>query len=84
MAWAKLEEYLSQPRLIVNELEKQRQVLDMLNITVWLDGETVEVTGTIDLKNAVIATTPPLTSTPPSFHIIREGGQGDGLLNKRY
>jgi len=44
MAWAKLEEYLSQPRLIVNELEKQRQVLDMLNITVWLDGETVEVT----------------------------------------
>lgn len=36
------------------EFERQRQVLDMLNITVWLDGKTVEVAGTIDPENAAI------------------------------
>jgi len=36
------------------DFERQRQVLDMLNITVWLDGKTVEVAGTIDPENAAI------------------------------
>ena len=30
------------------DFEGKRQVLDMLGITVWLDGEKVDITGTID------------------------------------
>jgi hypothetical protein len=39
-------------------LEFKRQVLDMLSVTVWLDGESVEVTGVIPTEEGVIATTP--------------------------
>jgi len=48
------------------DFECKRQVLDMLGITVWLDGQTVDITGVIDPEDAVIATTPPLLLTPLS------------------
>ena len=31
--------------------------LDMLNIKVWLDGQDVEITGTIPISDGVIVTT---------------------------
>jgi hypothetical protein len=37
-----------QSRLPQLDFEGKRLALDMLGITVWLDGENVEVTGTID------------------------------------
>jgi len=37
-----------QDKLPTLDLEGKRLALDMLGITVWLDGENVEVTGTID------------------------------------
>ena len=37
-----------QKRLPELDFEGKRLALDMLNITVWLDGENVEITGTID------------------------------------
>lgn len=52
------------------DFEGKRQVLDMLGITVWLDGQTVDITGVIDPEDAVIATTPPLPFTPPLQPII--------------
>jgi len=36
------------------DYEGRRQALDMLNITVWLDGESVEVTGIIDPEDAIV------------------------------
>jgi len=63
----KLESFIGrmQTRIAALDFESKRQVLDMLNITVWLDGKTVEVTGTIDPGNAVIVNTSPLPFTPP-------------------
>ena len=40
------------------DFEGKRLALDMLNITVWLDGESVEITGTIPAEAVVNATTP--------------------------
>jgi len=42
------------------DFESKRQVLDMLGITVWLDGENVEITGVIPITDDVIENTPPL------------------------
>jgi len=39
------------------DFKGKRQVLDMLGITVWLDGKTVEITGTIE-PDVVIVDTP--------------------------
>ena len=39
------------------DFEGKRLVLDMLGITVWLDGDSVEVTGTIDPEVGVTQTT---------------------------
>ena len=49
----KLEGFIErmQSRLPQLDFEGKRLALDMLGITVWLDGENVEVTGTIDLEN---------------------------------
>ncbi|MDO8686963.1 MAG: hypothetical protein Q7K41_00055, partial [Dehalococcoidales bacterium] len=44
------------------DFEGKRQALDMLGITVWLDGEAVEVTGVIDTEGAIVTT--------PSFNIL--------------
>ena len=38
----------------------------MLGTTVWLDGQTVEITGFIDTEDDVIVNTPPLSYTPLS------------------
>jgi len=46
----KLEDFieLMQGRISKVDFEGKRLALDMLSITVWIDGENVEVTGTID------------------------------------
>jgi len=48
----KLEQFIErmQGRISSLDFEGKRQVLDMLGITVWLDGESVEVTGVIDTE----------------------------------
>ena len=38
------------------DLEGKRLALDMLGITVWVDGESVEVTGVIDTEGVVVTT----------------------------
>ncbi len=50
-----------QGRIGMLDFEGKRQVLDMLGITVWLDGQTVDITGVIDPEDAVIATMPSLS-----------------------
>ncbi|MFC1987120.1 hypothetical protein ACFLVH_01010 [Chloroflexota bacterium] len=39
------------------DFEGKRLALNMLGIKVWLDGETVEIAGTIDPENAAVVTT---------------------------
>lgn len=58
----KLENFIAhiQHRLSNLDFEEKRLALEMLGITVWLDGEAVEITGTIDPEMAGIATTPSL------------------------
>lgn len=53
----KLERFveLIQSRITALDYEGKRQVLDILGITVWLDGESVEIAGVIDAKDDVIA-----------------------------
>jgi len=46
-----------QSHLPLLDFEGKRLALDMLGITVWLDGDSVEVNGTVDPERAVIATT---------------------------
>ena len=40
------------------DFEGKRLALGMLNITVWLDNDNVEITGTIDPEMSVTAITP--------------------------
>ena len=47
-----------QDRITSLDFDGKRQALDMLGITVWLDGENMEIGGTIPLKDDVIVTTP--------------------------
>jgi hypothetical protein len=56
----KLESFIErmQTRISALDFEGKRQVLDMLNIKVWLDGENVEITGVIPTEDVVVATTP--------------------------
>jgi chromosome segregation ATPase len=55
---SKLEAFIEQMqnRLPTLDFEGKRLALDMLGITVWLDGQTVEVTGTVDPENAIVTT----------------------------
>lgn len=46
-----------QQRLPALDFEGKRLALDMLGIKVWIDNESVEVTGTIDPEDGVIMTT---------------------------
>ena len=64
----KLENFIErmQGRIGTLDFDSKRQVLDMLGITVWLDGQTIDITGVIDPEDAVIATTSPLLLTPLS------------------
>jgi len=41
----------------ISGFEGKRQVLDMLDIKVWLDGESVEVTGVLPVTDDVIVHT---------------------------
>jgi len=55
----KLETFVErmQDKLSKLDFEGKRQVLDMLNITVWLDGETVEITGVLPMEDVAIVHT---------------------------
>ncbi len=55
----KLESFIErmQSRISALDFEGKRQVLDMLNITVWLDGHGVEITGVLPVAGDVIVHT---------------------------
>jgi site-specific DNA recombinase len=55
----KLESFIERMRSRIGTLdfEGKRQVLDMLNITIWLDGETIEITGVLPVTDDVIVHT---------------------------
>ena len=50
----KMEEYIQlvREKLTTLDFDMKRLALDMLNIKVWIDGQSVEITGTIPLENA--------------------------------
>ena len=50
---------LVRQKLATLDFETKRMSLDMLNIKVWLDGHSVEMTGTIPITDEVIVTTQP-------------------------
>ena len=52
----KLEGFIERMQSRISELdfEGKRQVFDMLDITIWLDGETVEIVGTIDPEGVIV------------------------------
>ncbi len=45
-----------QDKLPTLDFEGKRLALDMLGITIWLDGDNVEVTGTIDPDSVIVST----------------------------
>ena len=55
----KLESFIErmQSRIAALDFQGKRQVLDMLNITVWLDGHSVEITGVLPVADDVIVHT---------------------------
>jgi site-specific DNA recombinase len=56
-----------QDKLPTLDFEGKRLALDMLGITVWIDGENVEITGTIEPEMVgVTLTTPPDLSSCPN------------------
>jgi len=57
----KLESFIErmQRKILTLDFEGKRQVLDMLGIKVWLDGESVEVTGVLPVTGDVIVHTQP-------------------------
>ena len=65
-----------QERLPEIDYEGKRLALEMLGITVWLDGETIEITGTIDpgiVLTSSEGAKPPLYSSFP-LSLRRRGG----------
>jgi hypothetical protein len=48
-----------QDRISTLDFESKRLVLDMLGITVWLDGDSIDITGVIDPEMSVTLTTQP-------------------------
>jgi len=55
----KLESFIErmQSRISALDFEGKRQVLDMLNIKVWFDGENVEITGVLPTEDVAIVHT---------------------------
>ena len=47
-------------KLTTLDFETKRQVLDMLGIKVWLNGDNVEITGVLPTEEDAIVTTQPL------------------------
>jgi len=64
----KLESFVEriQSGIATLDFESKRLALDMLGITVWLDGQTIEVTGTIDIENDLMKVS----------HCTRDQGSG--------
>ena len=56
---AKMEEYIQlvQEKLTTLDFDMKRLALDMLNIKVWLDDSSVEITGSIPVDDADVVTT---------------------------
>jgi len=54
----KMEDYIQlvQEKLTTLDFDMKRLALDMLNIKVWLDGQSVEITGTIPVEDADVVT----------------------------
>ncbi len=48
---------LIRQKLTTLDFETKRQVLDMLGIKVWMDGENIEITGTIPVEDSDVVTT---------------------------
>ena len=55
----KLEEYIQivRGKLTTLDFDMKRLALDMLNIKVFIDGQSMEITGTIPVENADVVTT---------------------------
>lgn len=55
----KLEVYIQliRQKLTTLDFDMKRLALDMLNIKVWIDGLSVEITGTIPVEDVAIVTT---------------------------
>ncbi len=55
----KLEEYIQlvREKLTTLDFDMKRLALDMLNIKIWVDGSSVEITGTIPVKDSEVVTT---------------------------
>jgi site-specific DNA recombinase len=73
----KLEDFIErmQDRIATLDFEGKRQVLDMLGITVWLDGDNIEIAGVIDVECGIV-TTPSCINFPLPL-IEGEGDTGD-------
>ena len=69
----KLESFIERMQEKIGSLDfaGKRQVLDMLAITVWLDGGTIEVAGVIDPEDAIVHT--------HSYKLFPLHRQGEGL-----
>jgi site-specific DNA recombinase len=67
---------LIQDKISTLDFESKRQTLDMLGIKVWLDGESVEITGVLPTEDSVIATTPSKTTSPFPSRGRGSGGWG--------
>ncbi len=54
----KLEEYIQlvRQKLTTLDFDMKRLALDMLNIKIWLDGSSVEITGTIPVEDSEVVT----------------------------
>ncbi len=54
----KLEAYIQliREKLTTLDFDMKRLALDMLNIKVWLEGQSVEITGTIPVEDADVVT----------------------------
>ena len=54
----KLEAYIKliREKLSTLDFDMKRIALDMLNIKVWIDGQSVEITDTIPIEGAVVVT----------------------------
>ena len=55
----KLEEYIQliREKLTTLDCDMKRLALDMLNIKIWIDGSSVEITGTIPVEKPDVVTT---------------------------
>ncbi len=66
---------LIRQRLTTLGFETKRQVLDMLGIKVWMDGENIEITGTIPVEDSdVVISSMNFKKRGPQRYIIMLSG----------